>query len=67
MNSSVPTIAKKALGWLCRILGVWTFFAGLMGVCAAGLAPATLLIPVALYLLGSWLVEGNKLFTFRWK
>ncbi len=66
MNSIVRTIAKT-VGWLCRILGVWTFFAGLMGVYAAGIAPATLLIPVALYALGSWLVEGKRLFTFRWR
>jgi hypothetical protein len=66
MNIIVQTIIKT-IGWLCRIIGVWTFFAGLLGVYAAGLTPVTLLIPVALYALGSWLVEGKKLFTFRWK
>jgi len=66
MNIIVQTITKT-VGWICRVLGIWTFFACLMAVCAAGQAPATLLIPVALYVFGSWLVEGNKLFTFRWK
>ncbi len=66
MNTITKT-AMKTVGWICRILGIWTLFASLMAIFAAGQAPITLLIPVALYLLGSWMVEGNKLFTFRWK
>lgn len=66
MNIIVQTI-MKTVGWICRVSGIVTFFSFLLGVCAAGQAPVTLLIPFALYVLGSWLVEGNKLFRFRWK
>lgn len=66
MNSILKTAVKTA-GWICRALGIWTFFSFLLAVFAAGQAPMTLAIPIGLYILGSWLVEGNKLFTFRWK
>ena len=66
MNTLVKTVAKT-FGWICRVLGIWTFFAFLLAVCTTAQAPWTLIIPFVLYVLGSWLVEGNELFKFKWK
>jgi hypothetical protein len=66
MNRTASTTIK-AVGWLCRVVAVYAFFAVLFGVFMAGQAPMTLVMPFALYGLGSWLIEGNKVFKFKWK
>jgi hypothetical protein len=66
MNTIIRIIGKT-IGWLCRIVGVWAFFGAMVGVYVGLVPPVTLLVPVGLYALGSWLVEGDRLFTIRWK